>query len=459
MANTFIRGIKKFIYFLQHDLWRIDVVHDSRLRAAGVEVLRVTHLVFKGVKEDNCKLHAAALTYSTLMAMVPFLVILFSFGKAIGFNAAEESLLEFSADMPEGIQSFIVRLLEIVGGINPATLGAVGGVIFLYIIFKLLSGIEESFNQIWGVQSSRAVADKMRNYLSVLVITPSLMLVSNAGSAYILSLARKVEWLGPIVIMAMQLAPIVVLALAFVAVFMFLPNTKVTFKAASIGGLTSAILMVLVQYIILKFSTNLFGKYAIYGSFASIPIFLFWLHLNWTILLFGAELAFAIQNRETYAEEQAAVRASMVSKLWVAYSVMQEVVKVFQADAPSLNATQYARASNIPIRLMNEVIGVLGRADLIGPVGGDATECYALLQAPEHVTAKKIYDLMINDGSSPQELRLVDDLMADEMLHTADLSLDEALDSITLRKFVGGSSAKDVEQLSAPHSVEVDIPH
>ncbi|RKX38071.1 MAG: hypothetical protein DRP64_16310, partial [Verrucomicrobia bacterium] len=185
MAKRLVERIKRFLDFLQHDLWKIDLVHDTKLHAFGVEVLRVTHLVLKGVKDDNCKLHASALTYATLMAMVPFLVILFSIGKAIGFTAAEESILRVSADMPEQIQEFLHNVLEIVGGINPAALGTIGGVIFLVIIFKLLSGIEESFNQIWGVKASRGIGDKIRNYLSVLVIAPSLMLVANAGSAAI----------------------------------------------------------------------------------------------------------------------------------------------------------------------------------------------------------------------------------------------------------------------------------
>lgn len=427
--------IKTFIHFLKHDLWRLDLDPDSRLHAFGVEMLRVIHLVLKGVKDDNCKLHASALTYATLMAMVPFLVILFSIGKAIGFTKAEETILTASAEMPEGIQEFVSKLLEIVGGINPAGLGAVGGVLFLVIIFKLLSGIEESFNQIWGVQSSRSIADKVRNYLSVLVIAPSLMLVSNAGSAAIVAFAHKVNWLGPVITIFMQLAPVLVLGLAFVAVFMFLPNTRIGFKPAAIGGLTSALLVLLVQFIILKFSTRMFQKYAIYGSFASIPIFLFWLHLNWTILLFGAELAFAVQNRGTYAEEQAAVRANMISKLWVAFSLMQEAVRVFQSSEPSVHISEYARENNIPIRLVNEVVEVLMRANLIGPVATEGQDRYVLLQAPEHVTAKKIYDLMINDGASPEKLGLVKLELTEEVLNTANISLDETLDPITLRRF------------------------
>jgi len=430
-----IEQIKKFIDFLKHDLWRIEIGPSSKLKAFGVETLRDIHLVLKGVKEDNCQLHAAALTYATLMAMVPFMVILFSIGKAIGFTKAEELLVDFATDMPEGIQEFIYRLLEIVQGINPAALGAVGGVVFLYIIFKLLSGIEESFNQIWGVQSSRSIADKLRNYLSVLVITPALMLVANAGSAALLAYAEKIALLGPVIKVLIQLAPVGVLALAFVAVFIFLPNMRVSFRAAASGGLTSAVLVLVVQAIVLKFSHVMFQKYAVYGSFASIPVFLFWLHLNWTILLFGAELAFAIQNRETYAEEQRAVRASMVSKLWVAFAVMQEAVQVFQGPDASFSATDYARKNNIPVRLMNEVTQVLIAAHLVGEVDGPGSDQLALLQAPENVTARKIYDLMISDGASPEELGLVKLDMAEQVLSTVASRLDETLDRITLRRF------------------------
>ncbi len=436
MAKKLIDWVKAFLHFLQVDLWRIDRKPDSKVDKLVIEVLRVIHLVFKGVKDDNCKLHAAALTYSSLMAMVPFLVILFSIGKAIGFDKAEESLLKLSAEMPEGIQEFTLRLLEIVNAVNPAALGAVGGVIFLFIIFKLLSGIEESFNQIWGVHASRRISDKVRNYLSVLVIAPALMLVANAGSAAILTFAKQVTWAGPFVTFFIQAAPAVVLSLAFVAVFMFLPNTHVTFRAASVGGLTSAIMVLLVQYVILKFSTLIFHKYTIYGSFASIPIFLFWTNLNWIILLFGAELAFAIQNRDTYAEEQAAVRASLVSKLWVAFSVMQESVRVFQGLEASVKTAEYAHEKNIPIRLMNEVVEVLMRAQLLGNVVSDGAGEVVLLQAPEHVTAKKIFNLMITDGSAPEDLGLVQDLVTDEMLAAIDINLDETLDPITLRKFM-----------------------
>lgn len=440
MANQVIERIKKFIHFLQHDLWRIDLVHDSKLRAFGIEALRVTHLVLKGVKEDHCLLHASALTYATLMALAPFLIIIFAIANAIGYTAAREKvlhLLETQEAFPPQLHEFIVDILNTIGGISPAALGGITGVVFLYIVYKLLSGIEESFNQIWGVQTSRAISEKVRNYISVLVIAPALMLVAQFASGRMTLYFGRIEWMGPIIKILLQLAPILVLALAFVAIFIFLPNTKVRLKAAVIGALTSASLAILLQALLLSFGKVIFGsdKYAVYGSFAAIPVFLFWVHLNWTILLFGAEFAFAIQNRETYAEEQAAVRASMISKLWVAFSVMQEAVRIFEGPVPSLDSSAFARNNNIPVRLINEVVEVLVRAKILGAVTGEGADNFALLQAPEHVSAKKIYDLMLTDGAAPDDLGLVKIEITEQVLATANISLDESLDAITLRKF------------------------
>jgi DNA-binding IscR family transcriptional regulator len=115
---------------------------------------------------------------------------------------------------------------------------------------------------------------------------------------------------------------------------------------------------------------------------------------------------------------------------------MQEAVRVFQGSEAAVKTAAYARANNIPIRLMNEVVEVLSRANLIGVVGTEGQDAYALLQAPENVTAKKIFDLMVNDGSSPKDLGLAEDLVTDEVLNAADLGLDGTLDPITLRRFM-----------------------
>ena len=399
----------RIIHFFRHDLWRLDQAEESSIRSFGIEALRTLSLVVKGSREDRCGLHAAALTYATLMALVPFLVILFAIGKAIGFNKAEVWLLDFATDMPEQIQTFITRLLEIVQQVNPAALGAVGGVVFLFIIYKLLNEVEESFNRIWRVASSRSVLDKIRNYLSVLVIAPALALLANGGSAAITAFAGRTPWLGWMVGLSMQVAPIFLLALAFVAVFMFLPNTRVRFKAALTGGLTSAVAVIVLQFVVLKFSGKLFHKYAIYGSFASIPIFLFWLHLNWTILLFGAELAFAIQNRNTYAQERFAGKASMQTRIQIALLAVRSIIASFEQDGKhtAWNALAWSGENHIPFQLLKEILGVLAKGGVITEISStEEVPLYALLCPPAQITPAKIQTLLLSAGASPTELGL-----------------------------------------------------
>ncbi len=437
MAGKSVDQAKKFIHFLQHDLWKIELGSASKLKAFGVEALRVIHLVLKSTKDDNCKLHASALTYSTLMAMVPLLVMVFAISSAIGFETAKQNLLVWAERMPD-LLPFVEQLIGMVESVQIGALGSLGGVFLLYIIFKLLNGIEESFNQIWGVQASRSITDKVRNYISVLVIAPILMLVSTVATPTIMAFLGSMDWLGPVAKILIRLFPIGILSMAFLAIFMFLPNTKVSARPALVGSVVSAIMVVILQVLMIKAGIGVTRLGQIYGTFAYIPIFLFWLYMSWAILLFGAELAFAIQHRGTYQEEQRAVRASMVSKLWVAFAVMQEAVRVFQSEEPSFDEAAYARSNNIPIRLMNEVVGVLVREQLIGAVGGDGQEGYALLRAPEDITAKRVYDLMITDGSSPEELGLVKIGMTDQILSSANSSLGEILNPITLRKFFDG---------------------
>jgi membrane protein len=410
MKENMDRGLLGgIIRFFRHDLWRIKREEESPLQSFGIEALRTLSLVVKGAREDQCGLHAAALTYATLMALVPFLVILFAIGKAIGFNKAEQWLLDFATDMPEQIQTFITRLLEIVQQVNPAALGAVGGVVFLLIIYKLLNEVEESFNRIWRVASSRSVLDKIRNYLSVLVIAPALALLANGGSAVITAFAGRTPWLGWVLGLSMQAAPVFLLTMAFIAVFMFLPNTRVRFRAALVGGLASALAVIILQFVVLKFSGKLFHKYAIYGSFASIPIFLFWLHLNWTILLFGAELAFAIQNRNSYAQERFAGKASMQTRIQIALMAVRSIIATFEQSEKHApwNALVWSRENLIPFQLLKEILDVLTKAGLITKISStEEAPLYALLCPPAQITPAKIQTVLLAAGASPAELGL-----------------------------------------------------
>ena len=436
MQKKIVEKIQSTLHFLRHDLWRIDyyTTHDSKLKIWGIEALRVLLLVVKGTKKDKCKLYASALTFSTLMALVPFFVIVFSISSAIGFSSAKEALLARSVDVPQ-IHDFVVQLFDLVEKTNITALGSFGGVIFIYIIFKLLNGIEESFNQIWGVKSSRSWSSKVRNYLSVLVITPILLISANFVSIKFAEFSGQIVWMGGSQKLLLQGVSVLMMTVGFVATLLFLPNTHVHFKAALIGGFVSALLAILLQLIMVRLGIGVTRLSKIYGTFAYIPIFLFWLQTSWLILLFGAELSFAVQNRNTYAEERVASQASTLSKIWVAFSLVQESIRIFKNAETSLDLDHYAHQHKIPVRLINKVVESLVDAQIFGRVDVPDKNIFVLLHAPEKISVKKIYDLILAEGSSPEELGLSQNQATKQLLSYVDQHLNDAIDPNALSQF------------------------
>jgi len=436
MQKKITEKIQHSLHFLRHDLWRIDYYasHDSKLKIWGIEALRVLLLVIQGTKKDKCKLYASALTFSTLMALVPFFVIVFSISSAIGFSSAKEALLARSEEVPQ-IHDFVIQLFDLVEKTNITALGSFGGVIFIYIIFKLLNGIEESFNQIWGVKSSRSWSNKMRNYLSVLVITPILLISANFVSIKFAEFSDHIAWIGVSQKLLLQGASVLMMTVGFVATLLFLPNTHVRFKAALIGGFVSALLAILLQLFMVRLGIGVTRLSKIYGTFAYIPIFLFWLQTSWLILLFGAELSFAVQNRNTYAEERVASQASTLSKIWVAFSLVQESVRIFRKGETTLDLDRYAHQHKIPIRLINKVVETLVDAQILGRVDIPDKNVFVLLQAPEKISVKKIYDLILAEGCSPEELGLSKNQTTEKLLAYVDQHLNDAIDPNVLNQF------------------------
>jgi len=229
--------LSKIQTFFKQDLWDLEPTSLTRARAAGLKFLRVCMLVIKGFKEDKCPIHASALTFISVMALVPFLVILFSIAKGFGVDKASEMLIEKTAEMPEAMQQAVTNIISTVESASAGAMGGIGGLLFLWVAIKMLSSIEETFNLVWGVKIPRTLIEKIRNYIVIMVVAPILLIVSNAGQPVIMGFANRLEWMGPLLKICLQSIPVFTMALAFSIVYIFLPNTKVKFSAAFTGAL------------------------------------------------------------------------------------------------------------------------------------------------------------------------------------------------------------------------------
>ncbi len=258
---------------------------------------RVLHLALRSSYIDRIPFSANALTFITLLGMVPALAISFSLAKGLGFaNPLREFLLhnEFLSSQ----QEVLARIIGYVERTSVGTLGMVGLAVLVVTIVLALSNVEEVFNRIWEVRASRTLLRRFTDYVAVLVICPILVLAA-AGSWAAFTSHSLVRWLlqmeviGQVAQTGMGLMPFALLVAAFVLMYLFLPNTRIPFLSALLAGAVAAGLWWLVQSLYIAFQVGVTRYNAIYGGFASLPLFMIWLHMSWMVVLFGAELAHA----------------------------------------------------------------------------------------------------------------------------------------------------------------------
>lgn len=434
MAATSSR--QKLKQFLLRDIWDIEVSSLSAVRRFAVSALRIVHLVVQGFGEDECLLHSSALTYVTLMAMVPLLAIVFSVLKGLGAGQeAMDKLREFLATMPDQFRVFVENLLDSVGKANVVAVGWIGVIALLIMVVQMLSSIEMSFNRVWGIKTPRNILRKTANYISTLVVVPILIMAALAVSATFSSEAfiHKLGLAASAYRSFLHLSPLFASWLAFSFLYVFMPNTRVHAVPALVSGLVATVLWLGWQRLYIALQVGVARYNVLYGTFLAVPIFLMWLYFGWVIVLLGAEVAFAIQNHSTYQMERTATAASTRSRLLLALSVVLHAARAHQTDHPRLEVAAYAREHRVPIRLLNDIVRVLVGAGLLAETA-EREGCYVLLRAPEKIRVHDVIDMILQDGTPPETLGLLPpDPEIEGVLGALQKGVSGALDRTTLR--------------------------
>lgn len=394
--------------FLLHDAWHTELSSMSGWHRLLVRFVRVGQLVIRGFREDDLATHAASLTFATLVSLVPLLTIGFAVLK--GFGGGEDAsarLAESIAGMPVQFRDFVQQMVDIVLRANFKTLGWVGVAVLFITVVQVLGSIEASFNRVWGVHVSRALWRKFTNYISITVVVPVLVMTAFALSATLKNQvvsAHLEEWAW-LARTLLRLTPLATVWLAFFFLFIFMPNTHVNRRAAASSALVSALLWLGWQKLYISMQVGLSRYDAIYGTFASIPIFLLWLYVCWMIILLGSEIAFALQHHVTYHMERSAGQASVQAKISLALAAVLDAVRAFSGGRAVLNVSEYARERQVPVRLLNDVVGLLERGGLLAELA-DHSGAYVLLRSPEQIKVGDVVTLLLRDGSGPERLGL-----------------------------------------------------
>jgi membrane protein len=401
--------LAKFLNFIQTDIWRMRLRDHSRGKSFLIRFLRIVALAVRGFNENKCQFRASALTFFSLLSIVP--VIALMFGIAKGFGLQERVATQILEKM-KGQEEVANRIIEfsnsLLGQTSGGVIAGVGVVFLFWTIISLLSNIENSFNDIWGVVKPRAFGRKVSDYLVTMLVCPILLAVAGGAniflSAQISTITEKIpllKTLGPMFWIIMKLLPYVTLWITFTFIFISMPNTKVKLLSGLIAGIVAGTLFQLVQWAYVNFQVQITSKYAVYGSFAALPLFLLWLQTSWLIILFGAEVSFAHQNVETYEFEPDCLSASHSFKTLLSVLIAQRLVRRFCDGEKPSNASGLSHDLEIPVRLVRQLLHGLSESGVISEAqkGEDKELAYQPATDVDKITVKFVIDRLEQRGT------------------------------------------------------------
>lgn len=269
----------------------------TSLLAHARRTWRVLEDVYQRFESQRCTEIAAALAFTSILALVPLLVVVFAALSLFPAFAAWQGTIEtfifhnFVPAMGEQVQSYLLDFTA-----KAKTLRSVGIAFLVITVLSMMSTIESTFNVIWGVRRRRPLALRFLVYWAVLTLGPLLIGIGIVTTSYLVSLpllrasldtgmvsARLLEWL-----------PITATGAAFVLCYKVVPYRPVQLAHALIGGISAAVLFETAKRLFALYVANFPTQQAVYGAFATVPIFLLWVYLSWVIVLLGAQLTHSL---------------------------------------------------------------------------------------------------------------------------------------------------------------------
>lgn len=336
------------------------------MNIAGKLIARLS-AVWSSFNSNQGALRAAALTYSSMLALVPLLAIAFALLKGLGAqNALEPMLLQLAGDSSEETVS---RIIGYVNNTNVKSLGAVGILMLVLTVISLLGSVEEAFNNIWGVSESRSFSRRFSDFLSVVVVGPILLLVAMSLTSTMQS-QSFVQWLinytylGKPILMAFRLLPYLSIWVAMTFLYIYIPSVRIRLSSAILGGVVAGTVWQVAQWGYFHFQVGVANYNAIYGTLAALPIFLVWLFTSWIIVLLGLELVKAHQfGWPVSIRADRDLTAAASEELHLA--VLFEIVRHFRDEGGPLSAERIVQLTSFQLGLVKVALARLEQVQLV----------------------------------------------------------------------------------------------
>ena len=340
---------------------------------------------------------ASRLTYSTLLALVPILAVVFAIARGFGYSIyIEEWFRDLFKAQPDATEIIIGFVNSYLINTKKGVFLGIGLLFMLGTVLMLISTIEETFNDIWLVRKPRSMFRTFTDYMALLFALPIGIVAISGLSIWMQAFNRHlidITIIGPLMKFAIELIPYVVLSAVFVGLYVFMPNTKVRVRSALLPGIAAGVSMQLFQLIYVNSQIWVSNYNAIYGSFAVIPLFMLWMQISWTIILVGAELSYTIQNHDEFLSSNSQSELSYKTRFVLSAKIMSIICKRFAEGGQAYNSMQLKLQLGISMRVLSRLLYDLQQIHFITEIMHDDKGEEVLFQPAEALDILTIGEL------------------------------------------------------------------
>lgn len=371
-------------------LWQYGTtsVWNERKNTTKVKIIKTLNLSVRSFLSADIQSQACAMTYRTVLAIVPALAMLFALGRGFGLQTLlEKELYSIFHAQREAISRMLAFVDSYLNQASEGVFVGIGILFLLWTLISLVSSVEDSFNAVWGVKEGRSIWRKITDYTAMLLILPVLLICAGGLNMLLSSTLDAIfhfKFLTPLVTVILEACSWIFTWLFFTAVYMLIPNVKVKFANAFIAGVLAGTGFLALQWIFVTGQMYVSKYNAIYGSVSFIPLMLIWLQLVWVITLAGAVLCYASQNIFEFDFKEDVDRISLRYREKVIMAVAVVVIRRFADSQPPITVREIIVGYHLPSRLVSNALDALIASGLISKVVIDGPkELYGFQPAME----------------------------------------------------------------------------
>jgi membrane protein len=358
---------------LNDAIWHTPISEISRGKTFLLKQLRIFVLAARGFSNDKVQLRASALTFYSLLSVIPVAAIAFAIAKGFNLDQKFEQLIIVKFQSEQEVLKWLLEgARNAIEKTSGGYMAGIGVIILFWSVMSLLNHIESSFNHIWQIRSSRPWHRKFTDYLTIMLIAPVFIILSSSITLFIstklpdyMTNAPILDFFKPVISFLVKFAPYFLNWVTLTILFIIMPNAKVKFIPALISGIIAGTILQGIQWLYIDLQFGITKLNAIYGSFAAVPLFIIWMQSSWIVVLLGAEISFANQNVSRYELESEALNISNYQKRALVLMIMQMIIRNFTLGERPISTTYIAANLKIPVRLARDILQDLSSANLV----------------------------------------------------------------------------------------------